>query len=240
MANPIATNRPPHVRACFNESKRFLADLSTVASTGCVRVRPSDIDTAEVVRQVLFEQRDPIAQRGVEIEASEPLPRVWFDHHELKQVLTNLIRNAIQHGCDARRPRITISSPRSMREAIGDPHLVTLCVYDNGPGIARSAHEEVFLPGRRGPKPLGAGSGMGLAIVRQIVQRHGGSIHIDPRRRQGTTFVLTLPEPPQGARQLPAPPDIPSGRRLGHDPPHKGWPAPARGRFRGSKGHRVE
>lgn len=229
-----------HVRACLGETKRFLADLATVASTGGVRVKPADVDTAEALGQVLFELRDLIASRGVEIEAPEPLPHVWLDHHELKQVLTNLIRNAIQHGCDARRPRITISSPPSMRETTGDPRLATLCVYDNGPGIARSAHEEVFLPGRRGPKPLGAGSGMGLAIVRKIVQRQGGSIHIDPGRRRGTTFVLTLPKPPQARLQRPAPPDASSGRRLEHDAPHEGRGAPPSHRFRGSKGRRVE
>ena len=66
----------------------------------------------------------------------------------------------------------------------------SLVVYDNGPGIPAAAREEVFLPGKRLPGAHPDGSGMGLSIVRRIVEYYGGRVFVDPNVRVGTAIVF--------------------------------------------------
>jgi signal transduction histidine kinase len=110
----------------------------------------------------------------------------------VKQVFTNLVRNAVRHGCDRRRPMIEIERYRGKAAAAGDG-LVWIRLYDNGPGIPAEYRQEVFLPGRRLPGTTSTGSGMGLAIVKRIIDHYGGSIFIDSRPPTGTAFVFSLP-----------------------------------------------
>jgi signal transduction histidine kinase len=179
-----------HVEACLKQSRRFLEDLVTLGRTGSITMEPGRVDVARVVQEVLFEQRELIDERRIELYVEEGLPIVWCNEGRVKQVLTNLVRNAIRHGCDKDFPRIRIS-PLPARD--GDDHFAWLSVHDNGRGIPADAREEVFLPGRRLPGAHESGSGMGLAIVRKIVGYYGGQVFVDPNCARGTAFIVTLP-----------------------------------------------
>jgi len=198
-AQPDRQDLVAHVEACLRESKRFLNDLVGLAQTGRVVMEPSSVDAGTVLDEVLFEQRDLLRSRGVEVRVRRPLPPVWCNPHRLKQVLTNLIRNATLHGGDPQQPRITISE-----ETAGpDNHkLVALRVHDNGRGIDPRFREEVFLPGRRLAEAAAQGSGMGLAIVRKIIEHYGGEVYVDPRCVHGTAIVFRLPAPKEQAASL--------------------------------------
>ncbi len=199
-----------HVEACLRESRRFLDDLVMLARTGGIEMAPSRTELSRVVQEALYEQRELLEQRGIQVTVDPDLPAVWCNAARAKQVLTNLIRNAAKHGCDAREPRIFVSrkrcqepNPPQANEAsadgansVPDTFFESLVVYDNGPGIPASAREEVFLPGKR---LLGAhpdGSGMGLSIVRRIVEYYGGRVFVDPDVRVGTAIVFSLPAAP--------------------------------------------
>jgi signal transduction histidine kinase len=193
MAGAIGplTQRFAHVEACLRESKRFLDDLTTVARTGTVEMEPSRVELSLLVEEVLFEQRELLDERGVEVEIEADLPAVWCNPCRVKQVITNLVRNAVRHGCDPREPRITIagrSSPDPTEAAFE-----WLTIHDNGPGIPPQAREEIFEPGRRLSTAHPDGTGMGLSIVRKIVQHYGGQVFVEPKSGSGTTFVLSLP-----------------------------------------------
>ena len=69
-----------------------------------------------------------------------------------------------------------------------------LSIHDNGPGIPVASREEIFLPGRRLPGAHESGSGMGLAIVRKIVEHYGGQAFVDPLCPNGAAVVVTLPQ----------------------------------------------
>ncbi len=190
-----------HVEACLKESKRFLGDLVGLAKTGLIAMEPSRVEVGPVLDEVLYEQRDLIEARGVDIRRPARLPAVFCNPQRLKQILTNLIRNAIFHGCDPQEPRISITvEPASV--AAGDrgrtdpSALVAFRIHDNGRGIAPQHREEIFLPGRRLAGAAAEGSGMGLAIVRKIVEHYGGRVHVDPRCRAGTAIVFSLPSGP--------------------------------------------
>jgi len=205
-----------HVEACLRESKRFVNDLVDLAKTGQVEMDSGRADLAAVIDEVLFEQADLIRQRKIGVKIIGRLPVVWCNEHRAKQVATNLIRNAIKHGCHEDHPQITISAG-SEEDALSDTGFATLRFHDNGPGIEPAFHESMFLPGRRLAKADSEGSGMGLAIVRKIVEHYGGSVVVDPNCAAGTALVVTLPIEPRhhdtGGKT--------AGRCLEHDTAHR-------------------
>ena len=184
-----------HVEACLRESKQFVNDLVDLAKTGRVDMDSGQVNVSAVIDEVLFEQADLIRDRNVVIEVANPMPVVYCNKHRAKQVVTNLLRNAIKHGCHEVHPRITISTV-SEENSLSDKGSVTLRFHDNGAGIDPEFHESVFLPGRRLAKAASDGSGMGLAIVRKIVEHYGGSVRIDPSCPAGTAVLVTLPVEP--------------------------------------------
>jgi signal transduction histidine kinase len=179
-----------HVEACLRQSRRFLDDLVTLARTGQITMEPARVDLAKVAREVLYEQRELIAQRQATLDVAPDLPGVWCNEDRVKQIVTNLVRNSLRHGCDPLSAAIRISclEPRD-----GSDRFVWLAIHDNGPGIPAASRDEIFLPGRRLPGAHESGSGMGLAIVRKIVEYYGGQAFVDPLCPRGTAFVVTLP-----------------------------------------------
>lgn len=217
-----------HVEACLRESRRFLDDLVRLAKTGTVEMDPARLEMTRVVDEVLFEQRGLLAERKVQIDVRRPLPLVWCNEHRLKQVLTNLVRNAVRHGCHPDRPQVVISSAESLfgRSASVDRRFAWLRVWDNGPGIPAQFQQEIFLPGRRLEGAQGEGSGMGLAIVKKTVEHYGGTVRVDADCRDGTAIVFSLPVPPLHEDAPTAAEDGTqdgslADRCLGHDPAHE-------------------
>lgn len=180
-----------HVEACLRESKRFVDDLVLLGKTGSVDLDPAHVELDRIVDEVLFEQGPLLAERKVDVAREFGLPSVWCNESRVKQVITNLIRNAVRHGCDPLSPRVSIGQVPPPRGASGAQY-VWLRIHDNGPGIPEAHRQEIFLPGRRLASAHPDGSGMGLAIVRKIVERSGGTIFVDAST-PGTAFVLSLP-----------------------------------------------
>jgi signal transduction histidine kinase len=184
-----------HADACLQQSKRFLDDLGRLAHGGDLEMDPSRVEPAAVVDQVLFEQSYLLAARNIRAEIRRPLPTVWCNEGRLKQIVTNLVRNAALHGCDPKHPQITVTAvvPRQKGPHSG---LSGLRIHDNGPGIARQSADEIFLPGRRLHGSHPQGTGMGLTIVRKLADHYNGAAYVDPECLQGTAFVVVFPEQP--------------------------------------------
>ncbi|HEV3416783.1 MAG TPA: HAMP domain-containing sensor histidine kinase [Pirellulales bacterium] len=193
-AGKAVAERVTHVEACMREAKRFLGDLAMLARTGSVQMDPERVELSDVVADVLFEQREPLAARGMQVDVAAGSPAVWCNAARAKQVFTNLVHNAIMHGCDPHDPRIMISHRR--RPGSDGAPLAEITVHDNGSGIPAESRAEVFLPGRRLPTAHPEGTGMGLSIVKKIVDYYGGEVFVDPACPQGTAIVFTLPLPP--------------------------------------------
>jgi signal transduction histidine kinase len=137
-----------------------------------------------VVREVCRLLEADFRQHGVELQADvEPLlPQVDTDETQFKQALINLMVNARQVLEGGGLVRI-----RTRAGSRGD---VVVEVEDNGPGIPVEARErifEVFYSSR------GGGTGLGLPIAKQIVERHGGTIEVETEVGRGTTFRIRLP-----------------------------------------------
>jgi signal transduction histidine kinase len=142
------------------------------------------IDASDAIRAAAFNLDAAITQSGATIQ-NAPLPQVCFDRVQLVQVFQNLLSNAIKYRGD-QAPVITIGARRE-----GDDWI--FFVRDNGLGIHPDYHETVFAPFKRLHGHEFAGSGVGLAICRRIVQRYGGRIWVESEPSKGSTFLFTIP-----------------------------------------------
>jgi signal transduction histidine kinase len=121
------------------------------------------------------------------------------DPHAVRQVLLNLLDNAVKYGPSAQRIELTA-------ERVGDA--ILLAVEDEGPGIAEADREEVWKPYRRLPRDIesaAAGSGIGLAVVRELVACQGGTTHVEDAAGSGARFLVSLPIDAGGVASAPAP-----------------------------------
>ena len=115
------------------------------------------------------------------------LPEVHADSTQLTQLFQNLIGNAIKYG-DDRRPEIRV-------DAMPNEHGWTFSVRDNGIGMEPRYFERIFQMFQRlHTRERYAGTGIGLAICRKIVERHGGKIWVESALGKGSTFLFTIPQ----------------------------------------------
>jgi len=194
--NPLGELREglAHAEACLRESKRFLDDLVALGQTGVVQMEPARVELSAVIADVLYEQRPLLAARAIRVEVAPDLPAVWCNPNRVKQVLTNLVRNAARHGCSKDDPLIRIETiPCPARFAGKHGGQAWLRIFDNGRGIPAADQESIFLPGRRLASAAPEGSGMGLAIVRRVVEHFGGRVIVEPGLNMGTAFLLSFP-----------------------------------------------
>ena len=165
---------------------RIVSELLDLVRSQPLHTESTDIN--RLVEETLLLARDSASNRRVAyvLELAESLPQVEVDRGQIKQVLLNIIVNAIQ--AIAEQGEIRIST--AMHENGG----VSLCVSDNGCGIPAAVRERIFDP-FFSTKPTG--TGLGMAIARRIIESHYGSIEIDSNEGQGTSVSLILPAHPE-------------------------------------------
>ena len=153
---------------------------------------PTDIN--EVIGRTLLLLAKTIPESiTVVTELAERLPKVEGDPEQLRQVLINLIQNAVQ-AFEGKPGVITISSTRPEHLLqFRATDLVELTVKDDGPGIPLEQHPNMFVPFFTTKQK---GTGLGLAICQRIVRNHGGSIALVSRPNEGSTFIVRLPAIP--------------------------------------------
>lgn len=163
----------------------LINDLLTLSRLTTRRQPPSPVDTYQIVTKVLKSLETLIAESGAQIDVGE-LPVVLADRSQIIQVFQNLITNAIKFHSDV-PPKITIDAEQEGR-------FWRFVVADNGIGIAPEHHNRIFAIFQRLHKRSEfEGSGMGLAIVKKTVERHGGQIVVESAPGQGSRFLFTLP-----------------------------------------------
>ena len=142
----------------------------------------------DVVEQSLemFEQRFENAHIEVKLDTDDRCPNIHADPDQLSQVLINLIMNAIHAMPDGGSLRIAIASADDT---------VKLTVTDSGHGIPADSLKKVFDPFFT-TKEFGKGTGLGLTVVKGILEEHGGSIAAESQEGTGTTFTILLPTGP--------------------------------------------
>jgi PAS domain S-box-containing protein len=205
----------------------LLDSLLELSRVGRAEVAMSEVDAGKVVGDVLEQLRTRLEQEHAQVRVGE-LPTVHCDRVRLNQIFSNLVVNAIKYNTSDVK-RIEIGA-----EPQADPDAPPVFfVKDNGIGIAERHRDAVFRVFRRlHPRDAyGGGTGIGLAIVKKIIQQHGGRIWLESAPGQGTTFFFTLAHTPSADDfpALSAAPESrnPAGREAGLHEPRRTTPVSA-------------
>ncbi|MDM8549055.1 ATP-binding protein [Desulfobacterales bacterium HSG2] len=146
---------------------------------------PDSVETGDILRQTLTDLRVAIEESGA-VVTCDALPAVIGDRSQLSQLFRNLISNAIKYRREE-SPCIHITSEKKDREWV-------FSFRDNGIGIAPEYFDRIFVIFQRlHTRDKYPGTGMGLAMCKKIVERHGGRLWVESREGAGSVFYFTLP-----------------------------------------------
>lgn len=176
-----------------NRMQKMVDDLlaySRIQSHGSEFV---PVDLNDVFRDVISDLEIRISETHGKI-TSDPLPIVRGDPSQMRQLFQNLLVNALKFHRQGVAPIVKVQHIINEPESAADG--VVLVFADNGIGFEMKYHERIFLPFQRlHGQDVFEGSGIGLAICRKILQRHGGSITAESEPGVGSRFIVRLPNP---------------------------------------------
>jgi PAS domain S-box-containing protein len=194
MGEALDADSHKHMRllqARVNRMEALIDGILAYSRAGRMLNAPESVDTSELVREVI-ELLAPPAE--VRIQVADSMPTLEAERVPLQQVFLNLIGNALKYSL-AMRPDVTISVDW---HDLGDAF--EFAVSDNGPGIAPEFHERIWgVFQTLAARDKVEGTGIGLSVVKKIVETRGGNVSLESMPRQGATFRFTWPKTP--ARQ---------------------------------------
>jgi signal transduction histidine kinase len=164
-------------------------DLARLES-GRTKLEATNVDLLRLINECIDIVAQQAAARGVTISTPDEVLRVNADRGKIKQVLLNLLTNAIKYNRE--NGQIAINIYRSLRH---DEPFVEVAVADTGYGISKDNQKSLFQKFFRVASTANqaVGTGLGLAIAKRIVESHGGIIWLESEEGKGSTFFLTLP-----------------------------------------------
>jgi signal transduction histidine kinase len=177
---------------------RLVEDLETIAQADAARfsLRREPVDLGAEVRTVVVGFRDRFAESGIELRSEIEDVHVQGDAVRLRQIVSNLLSNALKFT--PRGGRVTVSVAERSDSAI-------LEVTDTGPGIPPEEIDRVFDRFYRGRTVRAGGSGIGLAVVRDLAGAHGGEVSVESESGRGSRFLVVLPRTPESRDTFTAP-----------------------------------
>ncbi len=188
--SPNAAFYLERIHANTRQMQRLIAELLELSRIGRTREPLQPVPMRELVEEVLAELHGHIELQRARVRVADTLPTVWGERTRLRQVWMNLISNALRFSRPQAPPEIEIGA-RQEQEGF-----ITFFVRDNGIGIAPEHREKIFEIFYRveGKYQSDEGTGVGLAIVKRIVQAHGGRVWVESEGPgKGSTFWFTLP-----------------------------------------------
>jgi len=166
-----------------------LRDLS-LAEAGQLSLHRESTNISELVSSALssYSERAGTHEVALNLETESDLPPANVDPGRVRQVLANLVENALRHTPRNGSIQVTVSDE--------PPGFLSVSVRDTGAGIAPEDLPHIFehfYKADRSRERSRSGSGIGLAIVKQIVEAHGGQVHVDSAQGEGSVFSFTVP-----------------------------------------------
>lgn len=181
-----------YIRYAVDGARRMqvlIDDLLALSRVGKGGHPPVSVDVGAVVDRAVATLADAVHASRARIHV-DVLPPVLGDAGQLEQLFQNLIGNALKFGRPGRPPEISVTAGGPHADA----HMATYAVHDRGIGLEMRHAEQIFVMFQRlHTREAYPGTGIGLAICRKIVQRHGGRIWVESEVGQGTTCYFTLP-----------------------------------------------
>ncbi len=182
------------IRTAVGRIASIIDGLLRLSRAGRVEYRTQRLSLDSVLQRIVDAMQATIASAGAEVRIS-PLPEVAGDALAIEQLFANLLGNALAYARAGVPARIEVTADDDLARS---PRFTVVRVRDNGLGIPEAQLDKVFQPLQRLHPGVGRGEGMGLAIVRRIVERHDGRVWVQSEVGAGTTFYVELPRPMQG------------------------------------------
>ena len=167
---------------------RIVSDLLNVAraDAGRMKLKKTPTDLGKLVRNIVAEQQPTIISRQQQINVTAPSVTVSVDADKLRMAIENLVSNASKYTPDGGELNVTLQAAEGM---------ITITVMDNGLGVAKADIPKLFGKFTRLPSELSekrGGTGLGLYLVKQIVDLHGGVIEVTSQPGKGSQFSIKL------------------------------------------------
>jgi signal transduction histidine kinase len=164
----------------------LLSDLLELSRIGRIVNPPEEIDLVQLARDAAENVDARLREKNITLTIAPDLPTVMGDKVRLREVIQNLIENAAKYTGDQRSPMIEIGSrQKGEKEAV-------IFVKDNGLGIDPQYHSRIFNLFEK-LNPTVEGTGIGLALVKRIIEVHGGKIWVESEGvGKGSVFIFTL------------------------------------------------
>jgi signal transduction histidine kinase len=205
LAGPLTTKQEHNLKRVIDNTARLARMITDLlersrSEAGKIDLALKELNVAALACEVV-EQLAPLAQaKGQQLECRvpEPIGAVWADPDKVIRIMTNLVDNAIKYTPEGGAITVTLESDT--------PQWARISVRDTGPGISPEALPKLFdqfyrVAHRHPNAPKGLG--LGLSIVKQLVELHGGAVTVESQVDHGSVFQFTLPLRPN-AEELPA------------------------------------
>jgi PAS domain S-box-containing protein len=163
----------------------LLSGLLKLSRMGRMSVKIEEVDMNDLMGRVLASNGHQLKEADAELKIDD-LPNCRADASQLNQTFTNLLDNAIKYRDPSRKCLIHISGWKEDKNAV-------YCIEDNGIGIDLAYQAKVFEIFHRLDTSIGAGEGLGLTIVRRILDRLGGTVRLESETGKGSRFYVSLP-----------------------------------------------
>jgi light-regulated signal transduction histidine kinase (bacteriophytochrome) len=178
--------------------KALIDDLLTLSRISRIKNPYEDVDmnalAASIVKRIEFD----IREKKVELKVARDLPIVHCDRIKIEEVFLNLLTNAVKFSSKKKDSTPVVEIGYNDREAFHE-----FFVKDNGIGIDKKYHEEIFVIFKRlQTQEEYEGTGAGLSIVKRVINDHKGSVWIDSEPGKGATFYFTIPKELQTKKKL--------------------------------------
>ncbi|WHZ23370.1 MAG: hypothetical protein OJF47_002482 [Nitrospira sp.] len=195
LGGPLTTKQEHNLRRVVDNAGRLARMITHLLERSRIEAGKLDLTLREVdlpaLAHDLVEQMRPLAlakRQQLELCRQDLIGTVWADPDKVSQILTNLVENALKYTQDGGRIVVTLDAQ--------SPHWAAVSVQDDGPGIPADALPKLFDPFYQMPdlhQSAPKGLGLGLSIVKQLVEMHGGTVSIRSEVGRGSEFRFTLP-----------------------------------------------
>ena len=189
------------IQTAVSRASNIINALLRLSRAGRVEYEWQNVDMNPVIEQIVAAMRVSLDEKKAEVQVA-PLPAVRADPTAVEQIFANLIGNAVNYLSPQRPGRIEVG----MAEPQGgnNGQTVTLYVRDNGLGVPSAYLSKLFVAFQRLHGEVAKGEGVGLALVKRIVDRHGGRVWAQSTEGVGTVFYVSLRKADGPARPTPA------------------------------------
>jgi signal transduction histidine kinase len=175
------------IRSSTQKMDRLINAILKLSREGRRTLTPELLPMERVLSEITASLEHKVHEAGATIEIQKPLPDLSGDRLAIEQIFSNLLDNALKYLAPGRPGRIQVRGSKARGRVLYE-------VEDNGRGIDPRDHQRVFDLFRRSGMQDQPGEGIGLAHVRALIHRLGGTIDLDSTLGQGTTFRLSFPE----------------------------------------------